>query len=159
MPHLFDRAALDALAAACNAPPAPWPEDEPILLSGRCHPGAPSTCRARPPGLVEAACADCGRPFAVLEVDLAGAGGRLPHHPECDPVHAADAVVLSYARSSGVVGVACARCGKLLGVLPVRRRGSAGAGSGAAETPTARPRASRAGPSARELKQRQDTTV
>jgi hypothetical protein len=122
MPHEFDRVDLDALAVACNAPPAPGSVDAPILLSGRCHPGAPSLCRERTPGLVQAGCADCARPFASFEVALAGEGGWLLHHPECNPRHAADAVVLSYDRPSGVVGVACARCGKILSALPVRRR-------------------------------------
>jgi hypothetical protein len=148
MPHHFDRAALDALAAACHAPPAPGSEDAPILLSGRCHPGTPSICRVRTPGLIQAACADCARPFAVFKVALAGEGGWLLHHPGCNPRYAADAVVLSYDRSSGFMGVACARCGKILSVLPVQRRPRSGGRGVRRSKNAAGPPPSPGGPSA-----------
>jgi hypothetical protein len=73
------------------------------------------------PGGLEAACAVCARPFAVLVVDLVGAGGQVLHHPGCHRGRG-DAVVLSYARGSGVVQVACAGCGAPLGAFAVRRR-------------------------------------
>jgi hypothetical protein len=122
MPELFDRDALDALAADCGAAPAPWSARDPVTLSGRCHPGAPSTYRVDLPWRIEAACATCARPFAVLMVDLAGEGGWVIHHPECNRGRAAAAVALSYARGSGVVRVACAGCGEILGAFPIRRR-------------------------------------
>jgi hypothetical protein len=118
MPARFDRDDLDVLAASCDAAPV-----LPVTLSGRCHPGGASTCRVAAPGCVEAACAECGRAFAWLEVDLAGEGGWSSHHPECNPGRTGEAVVLSYALGSGVVRVSCAGCAGTLGELAMRRRG------------------------------------
>jgi hypothetical protein len=117
VPTRLDRDALDALALDCEAPPG-----VPVRLSGRCHPGAPSTYRVRPPGRLVAACSACSRLFALLDVDTAGEGGYLRHHPECNPGRDAELVVLSYALGSGEVQVACAGCGEPLGAFPLRRQ-------------------------------------
>jgi hypothetical protein len=117
VPETFDRDALDAVALGCEATPG-----LPVTLSGRCHPGAPSTWRVRPSGCAVAACATCARPFALFDVDLVGEGGYLRHHPECNPGREADVVVVSYALGSGAVQVACAGCGGTLGTFPLRRR-------------------------------------
>jgi hypothetical protein len=113
----IDRDDLDALARACEAGSDTW-----ITLSGRCHPGAPSTCRVPPSGPAVVACAACTRPFARLEVgDLRG-GDALGRHPDCGPGSRLDEVRLSYALGSGLVRVACARCGRSLGAIPILRR-------------------------------------
>jgi hypothetical protein len=119
MPARFDRDDLDALAAACDAA-----ADLPVTLSGRCHPGAASTCRVPAPDVVVAACAACARPFARLELDPAAAVEPVRRHRECNPGRTAEAVVLSYALGSGEVRVACAGCGEPLGAIPIRRRPS-----------------------------------
>ncbi|HWE35783.1 MAG TPA: hypothetical protein VG406_04365 [Isosphaeraceae bacterium] len=123
MPETFDRDDLDALAADCGAPDAPGSDGQPITLSGRCHPGAPSTCRVRAPGRVVAACAECARPFAQLEVDSRREVVPLARHPDCGLGFGPDEVLLTYARGTGVVRVACAGCGQTLGELAMRRRG------------------------------------
>jgi hypothetical protein len=117
VPQSIDRDDLDDLARACEAGPDAW-----ITLSGRCHPGAPSTCRVPPSGPVVVACAVCTRPFARLEVDALRGGGAVGRHPHCGPGSGPAEVRLSYARGSGLVRLACAGCGGPLGVFPILRR-------------------------------------
>jgi hypothetical protein len=117
MPEPFDRDDLDAVARACEAEP-----DASIVLSGRCHPGAPSTWRVETPGAVVVACAACSRLFARLELDPAAAVEPLHRHPECGPGSGPAEVRLSYAPGSGLVRVACAGCGGPLGAFPILRR-------------------------------------
>jgi hypothetical protein len=117
VPRSIDRDVLDALAFACEAGP-----DTPIVLSGRCYPGAPSTHRVRVTGQVVVACAECTRPFALLEVGALRSNGPLRRHPDCGPRYRPDEVRLSYARGSGLVRVACAGCGGPLGAIPILHR-------------------------------------
>jgi hypothetical protein len=117
VPQSIDRDDLDALARACEAGPG-----TPITLSGRCHPGAPSTCRVPPSGPAVVACAACTRPFARREVGDRRGGDAVGRHPPCGPGSRPAEVRLSYAPGSGLVRLACAGCGGPLGAIPILRR-------------------------------------